>query len=129
MLNLFLLLVSAYVLGALAALLGGRGPVGRWLAAASAAVGSIAGLALGVLVIASGIPLTFTSSWLLPLTGVAFRLDGLGAFFLVVVGLVGCAAAIYGFGYSATVCGTLFAPPHRRDVQPPAARAQLAGHG
>lgn len=105
MLNLFLLLVSGYALGALAALLGGRRPASRWLAAASAAVGSIAGLALGVLVIASGIPLTFTSSWLLPLTGVAFRLDGLGAFFLVVVGLVGCAAAIYGFGYSGQYAG------------------------
>jgi hydrogenase-4 component B len=62
-------------------------------------------LAQGVLVIASGIPLTFTSARLLPLTGVALRLDGLGAFFLVVVGLVGCASAIYAFGYSAQYAG------------------------
>jgi hydrogenase-4 component B len=38
---------------------------------------------------------------LLPLTGLALRLDGLGAFFLVVVGLIGFAAAIYSVGYSA----------------------------
>jgi hydrogenase-4 component B len=105
MLTLFLLMSSGYVLGALAALLGGHGTAGRWLAAAGATVGSIAGLSLGVLVIASGSPLTFTSARLLPLTGVALRLDGLGAFFLVVVGLVGCAAAIYAFGYSAQYAG------------------------
>ena len=103
--TLFLLMVSGYVFGALAALLGGHGAIGRWLAAAGATVGSILGLALGVLVIASGSTLTFTSARLLPLTGVALRLDGLGAFFLVVVGLVGCAAAIYAFGYSAHYAG------------------------
>jgi hydrogenase-4 component B len=105
MLTLFIVMISAYLLGAFAALLGGRSAIGRWLVAAGAVVGSVAGLALGVLVIASGIPLTFTSARLLPLTGVALRLDGLGAFFLVVVGLVGCASAIYAFGYSAQYAG------------------------
>jgi hydrogenase-4 component B len=105
MLTLFLLMSSGYVLGALAALVGGHGTAGRWLAAAGATVGSIAGLVLGLLVIASGSPLTFTSARLLPLTGVALRLDGLGAFFLIVVGLVGCAAAIYAFGYSGQYAG------------------------
>src|SRR6266536_6574954 len=103
--TLFLVMISAYLLGTLAALLGGRSAVGHWFVAAGAVVGSVAGLALGVLVISSGIPLTFTSTRLLPLTGVALRLDGLGAFFLVVVGLVGCASAIYAFGYSAQYAG------------------------
>ena len=105
MLTLFLLMVFGYVFGALAALLGGHGTVSRALAAAGAAFGSISGLALGFLVVSSGVPLTFSSSRLLPLTGSAFRLDGLGAFFLVVVGLVGCAAAIYAFGYSRQYAG------------------------
>lgn len=105
MLTLCLVMISAYVLGAFAALLSGRGAVGRWLVAAGALVGSAAGLALGVLVIVSGTPLTFTLERLLPLTGVALRLDGLGAFFLVVVGLVGSAAAVYAFGYSAQYAG------------------------
>jgi hydrogenase-4 component B len=105
MLTLFFVMVCGYILGALAALLSGRAAVGRGLVAAGAAFGSVAGLALGVLVIASGIPLTLTSERLLPLTGVALRLDGLGAFFLVVVGLVGCAAAIYAYGYSAQYAG------------------------
>jgi hydrogenase-4 component B len=105
MLTLFLLTVFGYVFGAMAALLGGQGAVSRWLAAAGAAFGSIGAFVLGVFVIASGTPLTFTSARLLPLTGVAFRLDGLGAFFLIVVGLVGCATAIYAFGYSALYSG------------------------
>jgi hydrogenase-4 component B len=105
MLTLFLLMVSGYVFGALAALLGGHGALARWLAAAGAAFGAIGGLALGFFVIASGNQLTFTSARLLPLTSVAIRLDGLGAFFLIVVGLVGCAAAIYAFGYSRQYTG------------------------
>src|SRR6266536_2809532 len=39
------------------------------------------------------------------LTGLSLRVDGLGAFFLLVVGLVGVAAAIFGFGYSAAYTG------------------------
>jgi hydrogenase-4 component B len=105
MLTLFFFLIFGYVFGALAALLGGRSTIGRWLVAAGATAGSVAGVALGALVITSGIPLTFTSGRLLPLTGVALRLDGLGAFFLIVVGLVGCASAIYAFGYSAQYAG------------------------
>src|SRR6266496_3816237 len=70
--TLFLVMVSAYLLGTFAALLGGRSAVGRWFVAAGAVVGSVAGL---------------------------------GAFFLVVVGLVGCASAIYAFGYSAQYAG------------------------
>jgi hydrogenase-4 component B len=105
MLTLFFFMIFGYVFGALAALLGGRSTIGRWLVAAGATAGSVAGLALGALVITSGIPLTFTSGRLLPLTGVALRLDGLGAFFLIVVGLVGCASAIYAFGYSAQYAG------------------------
>jgi hydrogenase-4 component B len=100
LLNLFWLMVSAYALGALAALIAGDRAVGRWLPAAGAVTGSIAGTALGLLVISSATPLTLASTRLLPLTGVALRLDGLGAFFLVVVGLIGFATAIYSVGYS-----------------------------
>src|SRR5258707_945881 len=103
--TLFPLMVSGYLFGTLAALLGGRSTVGRWLAAAGATGGSILALGLGVLVSTSGTSLTFTSSQGLPLTGVAFKLDGLGAFFLIVIGLVGCAASIYAFGYSGQYAG------------------------
>ncbi len=102
---LFFVMLCAYGFGALAALVGGRGAVGRALVAAGALVGSGAGSALGGLVIISGTPYTAVFSAILPLTGVALRLDRLGAFFLVVIGLVGVAATIYGFGYSAAYAG------------------------
>src|SRR6266487_2078496 len=105
MLALFLTMLGAYGFGALAALVGGRGAVGRALAAVGALVGAGAALALGVGAIASGTPFTFALADLMPLTGVALRLDGLGAFFLVVIGLIGVAAAIYGFGYAAAYTG------------------------
>jgi hydrogenase-4 component B len=105
MLILFLAMLCAYGFGALAALAGGQGTVGRALAAAGAAAGAGAGLALGILAIVSGTPFAVVFVDVLPLTGVALRLDGLSAFFLVVIGLVGVAAAIYGFGYSATYTG------------------------
>lgn len=105
MLTLFLIIVYSYGFGALAALLIGRGAFGRGLAALGASVGSCAALALGAWVITVGTPFTFTLEKLLPLTGFSLRLDGLGAFFLVVSGLVGVAAAIYGFGYSANYAG------------------------
>ena len=41
----------------------------------------------------------------LPLTGLALRVDGLSAFFLIVIGVVGAAVAVYGFGYSAAYEG------------------------
>lgn len=41
----------------------------------------------------------------LPLTGFVLRLDGLSAFFLIVIGLVGASASLYSFGYSAAYEG------------------------
>jgi hydrogenase-4 component B len=103
--TLFLVMVAAYSLGGLAALVSNTRAIGRALAAAGAAVGAGAGSALGASVIISGVPYTAVFVEILPLTGVALRLDGLGAFFLLVIGLVGVAAAIYGFGYSAGYTG------------------------
>src|SRR6266511_890811 len=90
---LFLAMLCGYSFGALAALAGGRSTVGRGLGV----VGAGAGLALGAIIIIAGRPYTLVFSSILPLTGVALRLDGLGAFFLVVIGLLGVAAALYGF--------------------------------
>ncbi len=75
-----------------------RGAAGRAGVAGCALLGSLAALALGVLGLLGG---RFTLvAPVLPLTGLALRLDGLGAFFLAVIGLVGAAASVYGFGYS-----------------------------
>ena len=98
--SLFLLMLAAYGLGALSALIIGRGALGRGLAAAGATFGAAAAFCLGMAIIATGLPFEFSLAELLPLTGVALRVDGLGAFFLIIIGLLGMAAAIYGFGYS-----------------------------
>jgi hydrogenase-4 component B len=42
---------------------------------------------------------------LIPLTGLALRLDGLSAFFLVVIGVLGISAGLYSFGYTAVYEG------------------------
>jgi hydrogenase-4 component B len=99
--SLFLILVSGYGVGALAALLGLRQAYKRALGAAGAAVGAAAGLALGMVVILSTVPFSVSVPGLLPVAGgLALRLDGLGAFFLILIGLGAVPAAIYGAGYS-----------------------------
>jgi hydrogenase-4 component B len=96
-------ILTAYPIGALAAL-GARGSVGRALAAGSALVGALAGLVLGAVCLGTGLVPTFTASFL-PLTSFTLRIDGLSAFFLVVIGVVAAAVAVYGFGYSAAYEG------------------------
>ena len=94
--TLFLVMVSAYALGALGALAGGRGTLGRGLVALGAVVGVGAGFALGGSVILSGAPFTLSVPELLPIAGgLALRLGSLGAFFLVLIGLGATPAAAH----------------------------------
>ena len=97
---LFLLMLSGYILGALGALIFGRGFLARGFSALGAVIGAGAGFALGVAHLASGQLIQLSNLSFLPLTGFALRLDGLSAFFLIVIGWVGVSASIYGFGYS-----------------------------
>jgi hydrogenase-4 component B len=105
---LALVALAAYPLGALAAL-GIRGAGGRALVAGCALVGALAGLGLGAVCLGAGLTPTFAASFL-PLTGLALRVDGLSAFFLIVIGVVGGAVAVYGFGYSAAYEGRYSLP-------------------
>ncbi len=100
---LFVIMILAYAAGALAALAGGRRAWGRELAAGGAAVGGAAGLALGLTALLQGGVWLLEVPALLPLGGgLALRLDGLGAVFLIVIGLGAVPAAIYGAGYTAS---------------------------
>ncbi|MBI3960683.1 MAG: hydrogenase 4 subunit B [Chloroflexi bacterium] len=99
------LMLGAYVVGAAGSLLGGDARWGQGLAALGATLGAGATLALGAVALLSSATLTLTLPGVLPLVGVSLRVDGLSAFFLVVVGLVGMAAGIYGYGYAAAYVG------------------------
>ena len=95
--------IAAYVTGVAAALVTSR-PIGRFLGAAGAALGSGAALALGGAILAGArAPQLIVSSF--AFTPLIFRPDALGAFFLVTVGIVGVAAGVYGFGYSGGLHG------------------------
>jgi hydrogenase-4 component B len=99
---LFSLMVLAYLAGALGALIAGRGAAGRWFTAAAAIGGALAGMALGAWVLVGQTEFALTWPALLPLAGgMAFRLDALGAFFLLLIGVGAAPAALYGVGYSA----------------------------
>ena len=100
---LFVIMILAYAAGALAALAGGRRAWGRELAAGGAAVGGAAGLALGLTALLQGGVWLLEVPALLPLGGgLALRLDGLSAVFLIVIGLGTVPAAIYSAGYTAS---------------------------
>lgn len=99
------LMLGGYLFGAFAALVGGGTIPGRGASMGGAFVGSVAGLILGGQVLLSGSSLEVGLPQLLPLSGAHLRIDGLASFFLVVEGLVGSAAAIYGFGYGEAYVG------------------------
>lgn len=101
--GLLLVAVTAFGLGAAGALAAPRA-AGRALAAAGATCGAIAAAALGAVALLDEAPLVLVSP-VLPLTGLALRLDGLGGFFLILIGVAGSAAAVYGFGYSVAYDG------------------------
>ena len=103
---LFVVMVAAYGAGAAAALLAGSGAAARVMSAAGAIVGASAGLLLGLHALATG------AVWALGVPdvvsvagGLLFRLDALGAFFLILVSMVAAPAALYGVGYSAAYVG------------------------
>ncbi|MFI5376466.1 MAG: proton-conducting transporter membrane subunit, partial [Candidatus Rokuibacteriota bacterium] len=100
---LLTVLLAAHPIGAVAAL-AGRGALGRGLVAGCGLAGALAGLGLGAVCLGTGLVPTFGAAFL-PLTGLALRVDGLSAFFLVVIGVVGAAVTVYGFGYSAAYEG------------------------
>lgn len=100
-------LVGGYSLGALGALLLGGRPAGRFLTALGAGVGALAALILGVgaLAAAETMPFAWSASYADGFLSLMLTLDRLGGVFLVVIGLVGLAVAIYGYSYTAAYTG------------------------
>lgn len=98
-------MITAWIVGAIASIVAGKGVIARGAAALGAGVGSAACLLLGVTALVTGQSPAFSSARMLPVGGLMLRLDGLGAFFLVIIGLIGLASAIYGYGYGANYEG------------------------
>ncbi len=73
----------------------------RGLASGLTAVAALGILALGAWVLASGVPLEATWGDVLGFPLVDLRVDGLAAVFLVILGIVGAASAVFGIGYGA----------------------------
>ncbi len=96
--GLLWLVVFGYLSGAVFSL-PGRHPVARFLVAAGGAIAALASLALACAVLAGARGPVLSLGWF-ALAPFALRLDPLGAFFLLVVAVVGLASSIYGFGYT-----------------------------
>ena len=103
---LFLAMLLGYAAGGAGALVapGNRGV--RAVTAAGGVAGATAGLLLGLSGLVGGVQFGVDVPGLLNVGGgLALRLDGLGAFFLAVVSLVGIPAALFGARYSAAYEG------------------------
>jgi hydrogenase-4 component B len=72
----------------------------RAVGALSVALAGAAG-ACALMVLVSGDPATLSLAWLLPLSGLQLVLDPLGAWFVLIVAVVGIAASVYGAGSAA----------------------------
>src|SRR5450756_1003942 len=92
-------MMSAYAAGATASLLAPRSArTARALGHFGLCVGALAGVALAIRC-ASGATLRVELPSLFPFAHLSLVLDGLGAFFLLVVSIVAVASAVYGPAY------------------------------
>lgn len=106
--SVFAVMMTAFAIGTVSALVPPPGAAVRRLSMAAALIGSGAALLLGVNVLTAGATWTARSDALLqPLGGVSLRLDSLGAFFLVIVGFTGVPASLYGIGYLRNLDGRI----------------------
>jgi hydrogenase-4 component B len=105
MFDLFLVTFACFGAGAVGALVSARSPtLARVVGHGCALAGAIAALAFGMFGLAGG-SLQLSISDLLPIGGVAFGIDRLGAFFVLVIALGATPAALYAIGYTREYAG------------------------
>ncbi|MCC6627249.1 MAG: hydrogenase 4 subunit B [Chloroflexi bacterium] len=92
-------MTTLYLAAAALGLAGARAPLGLRLAHVGTAAAALAGVALAVTGLVGGGG-TLDLGWLNPFARLALRLDGLAAFFLLLISAVALAAAIYALGYA-----------------------------
>ena len=99
-------MVAAYLAGGVGALAPLPPRWTRAITALGALGGAIAGLALAADVLVGGAVFAAQVPWLLSVGGgLVVRLDDLGAFFVLLLGLVAVPAVLYGVGYSTAYAG------------------------
>jgi len=97
--------LAVFALGALGALfasyfLKDGGKWAGYVAHGAALLGSLLALSVAVKVLLSGQGIQFSLPGVLPgILDFRFRLDGLAAFFLALIGLIGATSSVYGFSY------------------------------
>ncbi len=99
--NLLLLALALYLAGAVGAVVL-RGSSARWLVATTAACGACAAAAAALPVILTGRSLTLAFASSVASLSLVLHLDPLGAFFVILLGVVAAPAAVYGAGYDAS---------------------------
>ena len=98
--NLLLACLLLPLAGGCVSALSSRYPaLARWSSALGVALGGVCGLALSLNIWVTGIPLSDTLPWNLPLGAFRVGVDSLSAFFLMVISLVLVATAFYSAAY------------------------------
>jgi hydrogenase-4 component B len=92
-------MIAAYAAGAGGALFAPR-RAARYISTAGAALGSVAGIAVALQSMFFGAAAGWSIRNAEPVLSLTFSLDSLGAFFLLLIGIVAFPAAVYGFGYA-----------------------------
>lgn len=93
-------MIAAHVVGALAFLVL-RGAPARWVGAFLALIAGVFAILSSLRVLLSGISLAFAVSLSLPALALTFKLDPLGAVFLLLIGAVTIPVALFSIGYTA----------------------------
>ena len=104
---LFQTIVLAFVAGALLPLAFREGRKATISSFGPSALGSLLVIALSASIALSGSPLMISSPFAgpLPSLGIEFYIDGMAAFFMLIIGLVTLAVSIYSIGYSSEYYG------------------------
>jgi hydrogenase-4 component B len=97
--TILLFMITAYAAGALLAPICSNS-VFRRLGPIAAASGAAAGIAAAISVLTARSEYSLAIPGVFPFMALHFRLDPLGALFLLLIGIVGVPAAIYGIGYA-----------------------------
>ena len=100
--SLFLAVAALFVMGAVLPLLLKDARRATISAFVPAAIASALTVALSILVLSSGAVVRFSSPLAVPVPsiGITFYIDGIAAFFMLIVGLVAATVSVYSLGYS-----------------------------